>query len=218
MVEDTPSTRQDPEEAWLLALAGRHPAGTPPAPSSDEAFAARTGQLIRARFEKALRQVRAAPDPELTRMRILTAAAAGLPAPPRSRALAIASAASAGLAAGIVGTVLLQPAHAHRDFADVRSSQENISNTEMRAATALTMRRFTLISRNVSETAAELAAILARAGVPFRVSLQPERAVEFDVPPLANVPASLTQAASALNIDFPPDTAIRVYILDHASK
>jgi hypothetical protein len=217
MVEDTPVTRpsgQDPEEAWLAALAGRRAPGAPPAPGSGEDLAIRSGELIRARFAKALSAVRAAPDPELTRVRILTAAAAGRPAQPRQpRALAFAG---AGLAAGIVGTLLLQP-HAPRDFADVESSSEYVRSIQMRAASDQPARSFTVISTDVKATAGQLAAILARAGVTFQMTAQ-EHGVLFELQALNKVPQPLIEAAARLKIEFPPHTAIQVSILEHRAQ
>jgi hypothetical protein len=220
MREDTPMTRHpDPEEAWLAALAGKHPPGAPLAPGSGQELAVRSGELIRARFSKALRQVHAAPDPETTRAKILAAAAAGRPAPGHHhRTLALASAAGAGLAAGIVGTLLLQPPHAHHDFADVESSSEIGNDTEMRTASAQTTRTFNVLSSNVPATAADLASTLARSGVAFRVTLPQEGGVLFKVERLSTVPASLLSTASALKIDFPPDTVIWIHIIDRAPK
>lgn len=203
MIKPSPT----PDGPWLDALRGRPQ--SVPAPDSDEALAARSGELIRAHFEAQLREVRSAPDPELTRARVLAAASAGPRAPVR-RPRALAIPAGVGLAAGIVGTLLLHPQA--REFSDVLNSQELVSNAEIQPLSTGSTRRFVVRSRDVPATAAQLAALLTRARAPFRVTPQPDGALQFDVQPLSHVPTALSQAAGSLKISFPPDTAIRVYV------
>lgn len=209
------------EEVWLAALAGKPPtSGTPPPAGSSLELATLGGELLRARFAQAVREVRAAPDPELTRARILAAASAGRPTPQdgRRRALTAAGAAGAGLAAGIAGTLLLHPARVTGGFADVQDSHEIVRTTQVRATGGARARHYVVRTANVAATAAQLAALLAQTGASFRVSPQAGGAMQFDVQPLAVVPPVLTQqGASRLKIEFQPDTAIRIYIVDHAA-
>jgi hypothetical protein len=202
------------------ALAGRPAAsGVPPLAGSSEELATLSGELLRGRFAQSLREVRAAPDPELTRARILASASAGRPTPQdsRRRALITAGAAGAGLAAGIAGTLLLHPARVRAGFADVQGSQEIVRPTQTRATSGTRSRHYVVRSADVATTAAELAALLAQTGASFRVT-QSAGAMQFDLQPLAVVPPVLAQqGASRLKIDVPPDTAIRIYIADNAS-
>jgi hypothetical protein len=205
MAEKSGPHGQLPEDAWLEVLSGARPA----APGSDEELAATGGELIRARFEAALRTVRAAPDPELTRVRVLAVARAG-PRAQQRRSRAMVLSAAAGLAAGVVAMLLLRPVLVPRDFAEVRGSRELVSLAHRPDAGARAIRHFLVRSSNVPATAAQLAAILARARAPYRVGPQPGGGLQLEVEPLHAVPASVSRAAAALDIDFPPDTAVQV--------
>lgn len=211
-----------PEEIWIAALAGKAAAsGNPALAGSEEELAALSGELVRARFAQALREVRAAPDPELTRARVLAGASAGRPSSHegRRRALIAAGAGGVGLAAGIAGTLLLHPAHVRGDFTDVQGSQEIVRTTQVRSAGGARARHYVVRSSNIGLTAAELAALLAQTGASFRVSQQPAGGMQFELQPLAVVPPVLAQqGASRLKINFPPDTSIRIYIVDLASR
>jgi hypothetical protein len=199
------------DEAWLAVLRGNmKTAATHP----DTQLAAAAGWLIRARYNTALQQVRSDPDAELTRQRILARARASR-RPSRSWLTAMAAASAAGLAAGIVGTLLLAPQWGSMGFPDVVGSQEVVAapTPQFKSLSLVpTQREFVVRSRNVAATAARLSGLLTSVGADLRIQRLPSGKVELEIAPLASVPPALTQAAQQLKIDLPPDTPLLLTI------
>jgi hypothetical protein len=196
------------DETWFAGLAGRIRTAMA---NPDAQLAESAGWLIRARFNTALQEVQATPDPELTRERILARARASQRS--RSRLLsAVAAASSAGLAAGVVGTLLLRPPQGSGvEFADVVGSQEIVAS-QLSKSLDVGAREFVVRSRNVPATAAHLAELLTQAGAELSVRTLPGGAVVFEIAPLPSVSPQITQAAHALKIDFPSGTPLRLTI------
>lgn len=205
------------DETWLAELRG--PVKSPP--HADAELAATAGWLIRARYDTALREVRAAPDPELTRKRILARARATTQRPSRRWLAAAVAGSAAGLAAGIIGTLLLTPPleqllTGDEGFPEVAGSQEVAPRVSAPAplekSLSLTppQRTFVVRSRNVPATAARLAALLAGAGASLRVRSLPGNRTEFEIAPLDTVPERLARAAQEMRIEIPAGTPVEV--------
>jgi hypothetical protein len=197
VTEPKPPGLEDPEAAWVAELAGRERTANP---DPDTRLAAIAGWLIRARFKAALREVRAAPDPEMTRARILAHARAN-----RSNRRGWLGpafvAGGSGLAAGIVAAVLwVQGIAPPSEFAAVSGSETVSPPPDSKTLDVLGAQRYVIRSRDVAETAAQLTSHLTRAHASLRLRTLSDGSVQIDVDSLPSVTEDLARVAARLGV------------------
>ncbi|HMK85309.1 MAG TPA: hypothetical protein VK437_05060 [Steroidobacteraceae bacterium] len=208
MSEPKPPGPEDPDGAWLAELAGRERTAHP---DPDTRLAEAAGRLIRARFDSALREIRAAPDPQLARARVLAHARSFRRG--RRGWLAAAFAGGAGLAAGIVAATLwVQLKGPQPEFGAVTGSEAVSPSPDTKTLDLLEMKRYVIHSRDAQATAAQLAAHLTRAHASLRVETLEDGRVQIDVDPLPSVPEDLSRIASRLGITIKSGESVRFTI------
>jgi len=200
-----PPASEDPEEAWLAALAGRGAT----ARDSDESLAHDAGSLIRARFSAALREERAAPDSELTRARILAHARAGRG---RRRWLDATLAGSTGIAAGFVAAALWLHGATPTLLPAVTGGEMLSAPPDTKTLELAPERRYLIHSRDVAATAAELARHFLRAGASLKMQSLAGGQVQIDIEPLAQVSPDLAAIGARLGLAIEGGESLRFTI------
>lgn len=180
------------EAAWL-------PGVTAGDADPDTRVARVAGGLIRARFNAALKEVRAEPDVELTRARILARARSS--GSRRTGGLLRSVAAGVtGLAAGIMATVIwIQGANPRAEFGAV-TSVESVSAPPDSKALEIIMKRYVIHSRNATETAGQLVTHLVRAHANLRVQNLPDGSVQIDLESVPSVTEDLAAVGRRLGV------------------